>query len=143
MAKTTRREAREQAFALIFEQSFHPEIPVETIIESAKEARIADISEFAKQLANGVENRLDQVDEKIEKYAIGWRKSRISKVALAILRLAVYEIRYEQGIPVSVSINEAVELAKKFAGEEDASFINGVLGSVASEEGEEPCTVSE
>lgn len=143
MAKTTRREAREQAFALIFEQSFHPEISVETIIESAKEARIADISEFAEKLVNGVANRLEQVDEKIEKYAIGWRKSRISKVALAILRLAVYEIRYEQGIPVSVSINEAVELAKKFAGEEDASFINGVLGSVASEEREEPCTVSE
>ena len=143
MAKTTRREAREQAFALIFEQSFHPEVSVSAIIESAKEARVSEISEFAEKLANGVENQLTDVDEKIEKYAIGWRKNRISKVALAILRLAIYEILFEQEIPVSVSINEAVELAKKFAGEEDASFINGVLGSVASEKGEDPCIVSE
>lgn len=143
MAKTTRREAREQAFALIFEQSFQPETPVKAIIESAKESRVTEISDFAEQLASGVEVQLDAVDEKIEKYAIGWRKSRISKVALAILRLAAYEIIFEQDIPVSVSINEAVELAKKFAGEEDASFINGVLGSIASEKGEDSCTVSE
>ena len=67
----------------------------------------------------------------IEKHATRWKKNRISKVSLAVLRLALYEMKFEESIPESVSINEAVELAKKFGGEEDSSFVNGVLGAIS------------
>lgn len=143
MMKTTRREAREQAFALIFEQSFRPELAVSEIAEAAQEARTLEIADFAFQLATGVQENLDQIDGKIEKYAIGWKKNRISRVSLAILRLAIEEMLFETEIPISVSINEAVELAKKYGGEEDASFVNGLLGSVAGEKEEKPCSALE
>ncbi|MFQ9845988.1 MAG: transcription antitermination factor NusB [[Clostridium] leptum] len=69
----------------------------------------------------------------IEKHCIGWTKNRLSRVAVSVLRTAVYEMLYEEKIPVSVSINEAVEIAKTYGSTEDASFVNGVLGSVAKE----------
>ena len=74
----------------------------------------------------------EEIDAKIsENLKKGWKISRISKVSLALLRLAVYEILYRDDVPTSVSINEAVELSKKYTVKEDTSFINGVLGSVA------------
>lgn len=136
MIKTTRREAREQAFALIFEQSFRSEMSISEIAESAQEARTLEIADFAMHLSAGAEEKLTEIDAEIEKYAIGWKKSRISRVALAILRLALYEMLFEGEIPVSVSINEAVELAKKYGGDEDASFVNGLLGSAAGKKEE-------
>ena len=72
-----------------------------------------------------------ELDEIITRHSLKWSKQQISRVALSIMRLAVYEIQYEPDIPISVSINEAVELAKKYGGEEEAAFINGVLGGVA------------
>ena len=63
----------------------------------------------------------------------GWKISRISKISLALLRVAIYEMLYQDDIPVSVSINEAVELAKKYTGVDDSAFVNGVLGAVAKE----------
>ncbi|MBO4468554.1 MAG: transcription antitermination factor NusB, partial [Clostridia bacterium] len=65
--------------------------------------------------------------------AIGWSIGRISKTALAILRLAIFEMKYMEDIPVSVSINEAVELSKKYATKEDASFVNGILSTVSKQ----------
>lgn len=110
---------------------FSSDQTIDETIAFAQEADRLELDEFAVELAKGTQAQPEAVDEKIEKYAIGRRKNRISKVALAILRLAIYEMLFEEGIPVSVSINEAVELAKKYAGTEDASFINGLLGSVA------------
>ena len=78
-----------------------------------------------------IRDRLEEVDAAFEPHLIKWQKSRISRVSLCILRIASYEITHLEEVPVSVSINEAVELAKKYAGEEDASFVNGVLGSLA------------
>lgn len=143
MIKATRREAREQAFALIFEQSFRTEMSISEIAESAQEARTLEVDKFALHLASGVQENIAAIDEKIEKHAIGWKKNRISRVALAILRLALYEILFEDDIPVSVSINEAVEIAKKYGGDEDASFINGLLGNAASKKEDETCSASE
>ena len=74
-----------------------------------------------------------EIDGMIEKHCIGWTKNRLSRVAVSVLRTAVYEMLYEEKIPVSVSINEAVEIAKTYGSTEDASFVNGVLGSVAKE----------
>ena len=73
------------------------------------------------------------IDEIISKYSIGWKIDRISKVALSILRLAIYEIKFIDDIPSKVSVNEAVELAKVFGLEKDAAYINGLLGSFVKE----------
>ncbi len=131
----SRHKARQQAFLVIFERSFHDE-PVPEIIEAAIAARDFETDEFTERLSEGVEAHIEELDRVIEKYAVSWNKSRISRVALSILRLSIYEILYmKEDVPVSVSINEAVELAKKFATDEDASFVNGILGSVAKAEG--------
>ena len=131
----TRRQAREQAFTLIFEKSFHPEITVEEIISAAVEARYLQTDEFAVLLAKTVDEKQPEIDSMIEQNAIGWRKDRISRVSLSLLRLALCEILYIEDVPTSVSINEAVELAKIYASQEDASFINGVLGTVSRQLG--------
>lgn len=127
----TRRQAREQAFILIFEKSFHSELTVEELISMAVEARYLQTDEFAVQLAQTADARQMEIDAMIEQYAIGWRKDRISRVSLSLLRLALCEMLYVEDVPTSVSINEAVELAKLYASQEDAAYINGVLGAVS------------
>lgn len=126
----TRRESREQALCLVFERMFKDE-PMNDTIELAHEARELTPNPFAVELAEGVCGHIDELDEKIEKYSIGWSKKRLSRLILSILRMAVYEIDHIENIPVSVTINEAVELAKKFGGDGDSAFINGILGSIA------------
>ena len=104
-----------------------------------------ELCDYAKKTAEGVQEHLEEIDAAIERYAVGWKKQRISKVALAVLRLAVYEMKYEEEVPVAVSVNEAVELAKKFAAPADAAFINGILGSISREKNsaEECCEAQE
>lgn len=129
-----RKKSREQAFVLIFERSFSHD-PVASIIDAAETSEEVHIEEFAEKLAQGAEDHEEELDEVIRKHIRGWTMNRLSRVSLALLRLAVYELKYEQDIPVSVTINEAVNLAKKYGGAEDAPFINGVLGSAAGEAG--------
>ncbi len=130
----TRREEREQAFILLFEKSFSNETELSEIYDLAIENEIVSDSEFIKTLAFKAWENLESIDAVIEKYAKGWKLSRISKVALAVLRMAICEMLYFDDIPVGVSINEAVELCKKYAAKDDASFVNGLLGSVSKEE---------
>ena len=126
----SRFKAREQGFILVFEKIFHPE-PIEDIIANAEESRDMVADSYALELVNGVYNNLEDIDSVIEsKLKKGWTIKRISKTSLAILRLAVYEMKYNDNVPESVAINEAVELAKKYTVDE-SGFINGVLGSVA------------
>ena len=127
----TRRQAREQAFTLIFEKSFHPEITVEEMISMAVEARYLQTDEFAVLLAKTADEQQAAIDSIIENNAIGWKKDRISRVSLSLLRLALCEMLFIEEVPTNVSINEAVELAKLYASQEDAAFINGVLGAAA------------
>lgn len=133
-----RTQAREQAFILIFESAFQPQCQMQPLIdtfnEMAEENMGAEIQsrpvdKFAARLALGVEAHQEQCDQVIAQYAIGWKLNRIPKVTLSILRMALYEMDYAEEIPVSVTINEAVELAKKYSTKEDAAFINGVLGT--------------
>ncbi len=131
----TRRESREQAFALLFEKLFN-DAPVAELAASAMEARDTATTGFALQIAEGAEANLAAIDDTIVAHSHNWRANRISRVARSVMRLAVYEMLYDEDIPVSVAINEAVELAKKYGGDEDASFINGVLGSIAREQTE-------
>ena len=129
----TRREAREQAFALVFEKSFH-QCGFDEIINNATDASDLLVDDFAINEAEGVYDNLSEIDEIISANLRGWTISRISRVALSILRLAIFEIKYSNEIPASVAINEAVELAKKFGTDDDPAYINGVLGSVARAE---------
>ena len=129
----TRREEREQAFILLFEKSFNQEIGLDELYEFAVENEAITGSEFVKNLLFRTWENVEDIDLFIEKYAHGWKISRISKVALAVLRLAICEIKYFDDIPVGVSINEAVELCKKYAAKDDAVFVNGILGSVSKE----------
>ncbi len=126
----SRRESREQAFALLFEKAFNDR-PVEELATDAVEARDLQPDAFTMALATGAEANLEAIDAQIEANAHKWSKTRISKVALSVLRLAVFEMLYWDETPESVAINEAVELAKKYGGDEDAAFINGVLGGIS------------
>lgn len=127
----TRKEAREQAFIIIFEKEFNSEYTLDEIVDAAKEAELFEADGFAYALAVKTFESMDKLDEIISgKLKGGWKISRISKVSLAVLRLAVCEMTQFSDIPVSVSINEAVELAKKYAAEDEFAFVNGVLASV-------------
>ena len=126
----SRRKSREQAFALLFEKSFN-DLPVMDLAEGAQDARELIIEPFALALAQGAEEKLADIDAYIDSFSHKWSRSRISRVSLAVLRLAVYEMLYDDDTPVSVAINEAVELAKKYGGDEDSSFVNGVLGGIS------------
>lgn len=127
-----RRESREKAFLLLFENTFKPEY-TEQLINDVKNIRGEKISSFSLNLFSGTVQNIEDIDIYIEKHLKGWKKERLSRVVISILRLAVFEMIYEKEMPNSVCINEAVELAKKYAYKEDASFINGVLGSLDKE----------
>lgn len=126
----TRRQAREEAFILIFEKAFNDDT-VENILEVATETRDLTPNEYIKTVFAGVYEKLSEIDDIISQSSIGWSIKRISKTALCVLRLAIFEIKFMDGIPVAVSINEAVELCKKYATADDASFVNGILSTVA------------
>lgn len=128
----TRKQAREEAFILIFEKQFNDD-SISDILDTAIEVRDITPDDYIKTVFSGVFEAVEEIDSIISENAVGWSIKRISKSALAILRLAIYEIKYVESIPVSVSINEAVEIAKKYATKEDASFINGILSTVAKQ----------
>ncbi len=127
----TRREAREQAFMVLFEKSFSNESTIREIIETAEEAELIKINSFADSLLVCVENNADSIDKIIEENLRGWSLQRLPKVSLAVLRLAIGEMMYSEDVPTGVAVNEAVELVKKYGTSEDASYVNGVLGTVA------------
>ena len=129
----TRKEERELAFTLIFEKIFNDELSIDDIINNAVEARLIEESTFAFSLAKMTYEHLDEIDAIINEISVGWRTTRLPKVSLAIIRLALCEILFVPSIPHGVSINEAVELAKKFATQEDGAFINGILGKYVRE----------
>ncbi len=123
---------REQAFVIVFEKSFNPEVSVDELVLNASECENVTVNEKAARLAKGIEDCMEEIDAVVEVHLRGWSKSRISRVALAALRLGVYELKFaEKKAPVGVVISEAVEICKNYGSEEDKSFVNGVLGSVS------------
>lgn len=131
----SRKSAREAAFKAIFEIPFHSaETPIDIISYNA--SLISDTTEqqndkqYFINVTTACFDNIDQIDNHISSNLKTWTISRISKITLAILRLAMSEILFMDDIPYQVSINEAVELAKKFGDDDAPSFINGVLASV-------------
>ncbi|MBE6782049.1 MAG: transcription antitermination factor NusB [Ruminococcaceae bacterium] len=129
----TRKELREQAFIMLFEYSFSGESANE-LFDIANEVGVETKDEYFTGVVSKAIENISLLDETISEYSKGWNTQRISKVALAALRLAITEIKFFEDIPNSVSINEAVEIIKKYATEQDASFANGILGSVVRAE---------
>ena len=128
-----RTQARENAFVLLFEAECRKdETPLE-IYEYALEFPDFELNDYVKQVFFGVFERRKEIDELIDKNIIGWSKSRISLVSKALLALSIYEMLAMEDVPVKVSINEAVELSKKYDDEKSYSFVNGVLNAVAKE----------
>ena len=108
-----RQESREQAFIIVFEKQFNPDSTVAELCETAKEAGLFEYDSYVSALAGHTFDSLEEIDSTISRYlASGWKITRLSKVVLALLRLAVCEILYFDSVPYAVSINEAVELAK-------------------------------
>ena len=122
-----RRESRQQASEFIFEKSFNGNDP-EDILRNAGEARDAEISGYARELLTGVYGHREEIDGYIAAYSVKRKIHRLSKVVLAALRLAMYEIVYVDDLDPTISINEAVELTKKFSGRDESGYVNGVLG---------------
>lgn len=126
-----RRKSRERAFIILFEKSFNEDMSVEEIIDFAIDSEVIEPDEYMLELVNKAINNIDEVDAGFEKYLKGWSKSRISKVSLALLRMTVSEMLFSEGVPFGVSINEAIEICKIYGSDDDKTFVNGVLGSVA------------
>ncbi len=129
-----RRDCREQVFKLVFQYDFNPEEDAkftEDIFFKFNSVKLDDeeLSYVSDRYEKIIEN-LGDIDKKLDNSMEGWTISRIGKVELALLRVAVYEIIYDDDIDKSVAINEAVELAHKFGPERSASFINGILSKI-------------
>ncbi len=124
-----RRDARIEAFQLIFEMGFK-DYSADELVDLAQESRDVSFNSYTTRLVHIVYNHRLQIDEVINNNLTKWKSSRIPKTNLAILRLAVAELMFMPDVPEKVSINEAVELAKIYGTEDDSSFVNAVLGSV-------------
>lgn len=128
-----RRKQRELIFLLLFENIFtgYSLDELKEIKFLTEEFSPEDFNDFIEKYFIEIQEKIPAIDELITKFSLKWGKERLSKVALAILRLAVYEMLYQDEIPTSVAINEAVELSKKYGADKEASFINGILGGLS------------
>lgn len=127
----SRREIREHIFCILFRMEFHQK-------EELSEQLLYENEDASKEDAAYIQNKIQavaekavEIDEMINASAKGWKTTRMGKVDLTLLRLAVYEIKFDEDIPTGVAINEAVELAKKYGADESPSFVNGILAKIA------------
>ena len=142
----TRANARELAVHLIYSQSFTGEEPEKVVAARLEKEYYKNLSAenevyeerpsraqmaYIDNVVSGVANRLEELNEIIQKFSIGWDVSRISRLARSIMQLAIFETLYVDDVPVGVAVSEAVRLAKKYDGDDTGSFVNGILGSFA------------
>lgn len=128
-----RSEIREHVFKLLFRVEFHE--PSDLKEQSVLYFEPLEISDEDRTLITDrtclIEDKLADIDAKFEELSVGWKKERVGKVELTIIRLALFEILFDEDVPTGVAINEAVELAKKYGGDESPAFVNGVLGKIS------------
>ncbi|MBQ6361612.1 MAG: transcription antitermination factor NusB [Lachnospiraceae bacterium] len=136
----TRSEMREQVFKELFLIMFYKEDEIDAQCEIYKE----NLSELEETDRNEISEKVKAViphirelDEAIDSVSEGWKVKRMGKVELSILRLAAYEMKYDDQVPVRVAINEAVELTKTYGGDESFAFVNAILGKLAKKWGEQ------
>ena len=123
-----RSEVREAAFFLTFEKLFSDE-STDAVLDTAYEADVFEINEDVEKLFKAVDEKSEVLDGIIAEYSKTRQLSRIPRVSVAILRIAVYEMLYDDKVPDNAAISEAVQLTKKFAFETDVQFVNGLLGA--------------
>ena len=130
-----RRELREHIFEILFRVEFMSENDMEEqlelFFEDLAEARPSDV-DYIKNKYFAVREKMPMIDILIDEKSTGWKTGRMGKVELTILRLAVYEMLFDEDVPVTVAINEAVEISKKFGGDDTPAFVNGILAKVAT-----------
>jgi len=129
-----RRQEREEAFLMLFESEFAPEKTADQIYADAKDARDVEESSYVREVLDGVRIHRDELDALIDSHSHGWKRNRLSGVARAIILLAAYEMLYIEAVPLRVSLNEAVELTKKYDEEKARAFVNGVLNAISRDE---------
>lgn len=122
--------AREAAMQLVFEQLFGGDGTSETLVDLIDYEPGEEDRRYIDMVVGGVHEHAQEIDKEIASCLRGWTLARISRVDHAILRLSVFEMKYAK-LPVAVSINEAVELTRKYSGEESCGFVNGVLGTIS------------
>lgn len=132
----TRKELREHIFKMVFQIEFNEaadmQEQLDLYLEELENAVDKDI-DYIKNKYEAIAARTEEIDMILNETSSGWKTTRMNKVDLAILRLAVYELKWDEDIPKGVAINEAVELAKKFSSESAPAFINGVLAKIVEE----------
>lgn len=142
----TRANARELAVHLIYSQGFtgeEPDVLVATRLEKEYYKQLSDENDvyaerpygqqraYVDNVVAGVANRQEMLNEYIQKFSIGWDVSRISRLARAVMQLAIFEILYVEDVPTGVAVSEAVRIAKKYDGDDTGAFVNGILGTFA------------
>ncbi len=125
--------SREIAMKRLYAETVGGVDTIEDALEQTERSMSETDRQFSDRLFEGVHAHAEEIDGVIESHAKDWSIGRIAKVDLSILRIAVYELLYETGIPEGATVNEAVELAKLFGGEKSAGFVNGILGAIAKE----------
>ena len=125
---------RDHIFKLVFEMEFNSaedmQAQTELYLGGLEDAKEKDL-EYIRDKAEQIGRKLSEIDKLINETVKGWKTTRMNKADLSILRLAVYEMRWDDDIPAGVAIDEAVELAKKYSGDDGPSFVNGVLAKLA------------
>lgn len=132
----TRRAAREEAFKVIFQVDLGKNRWTEALSHILKDLSLSEESRlFLKQLVEGTMTHLAEIDAEISKYAQDWKLDRMLSTDRNILRMSIYELKYQKDIPAGVTVNEAVELAKIYGDEDSGRFINGILGNIIRSSG--------
>ncbi len=136
----SRRDARKHIFNLVFQTEFNVDVDIkesfDTYIEEYENLK-KDETDFVSREYRGILANIESIDSYIDKFAVGWNVTRIPKTDLAIMRLGVYEIIFDNEIPDAVAVNEAVELAKEFSGDKAPAFVNAVLSKIVKSKGVE------
>ncbi len=130
-----RSELREHIFKMLFLVEFNgeEEMPEQVALYLDQIENLTEENrEYIEKKHAAIAGKVEEIDELLNLHTTGWKTTRMNKVDLTILRLAVYEIKWDEDVPAGVAINEAVELAKKYSSDEGPSFVNGVLGKVAN-----------
>ena len=130
----TRHALRDRVFGLVFRIEFYPESElegqIESYIETASKEYLPEDLDYIVTKFRSVASRIKEIDEAIDKNAVGWTRSRMGKCELAALRLGIYEMLYDDDIPVGVAMDEAVEIAKTYGDNTGGAFVNAILTKV-------------
>ena len=132
-----RTELREHIFKMLFQIEFNDSVDMPENLnyyfETLEDAKEKD-KQYIQNKYEAILSHIEEIDGLLNESATGWKTTRMNKVDLSILRLALYEIKWDEDVPAKVAINEAVELAKRFGGDNSSSFVNGVLAKFAKQE---------